>query len=91
MGQEVPEVNQGARAVQPSVHAAFQSILAIGAGCSPFIALHLWIGDVAENSSELPFFRAMAADVLAWDKLRSPVTICLSGLCKRKRALQRLQ
>lgn len=56
MGQEVPEVKQGARGLQPIEHAAFQSILAIDGGCSPFIALHLWVGDAAENSSELPFF-----------------------------------
>lgn len=32
------------------------SILAIGGVSSPFIAFHLQLGDVAENSSELPFF-----------------------------------
>lgn len=56
MGQELSKVKQGARVVQPIEHAAFQSILDIGGGSSPFTALHLWIGDVAENSSELPFF-----------------------------------
>lgn len=56
MGQEVPEVKQEARGVQPIEHAASQSILAIGGDCSPFMALHLWVRNVAENSSELPFF-----------------------------------
>lgn len=75
MRQEVPEVKQGARGVQPIEHAAFQRILAIGGSCSPLIALHLWIGDVAENSSAtFFFFQAMAAGLLAWDKhLLSPL------------------
>lgn len=69
MGQEVCEVKQGARGIKPIERAAFQSSLAIGGGCFPFCISGQ--GMLLKIPLSYLFFRAMAAGLLAWDKLKS--------------------